>query len=123
MYKLPKIVLINNIIHFSEPREKVEKFVIKIRSPNKKASDSFVPDKSWRTLFKSTGDGISKSSVGHPRAKIVESILTNPKVKNYVKLEWSLVYSEENGVLLLIFAKSEGKDKLEQGKMFTWKAT
>ena len=35
-------------------------------------------------------------------------------------LEWSLVYSEENGVLLLIFAKSEGKGKLEQGKMFTY---
>ena len=120
MYTLPKMVLINIIIHFSEPREKLEKFVIKIRSPNKRASDSFVPDKSRRTLFESTGDGTSKSSVGHPQAKIVESIPTDPKVKNYPKLEWSLVYSEENGVLLLIFAKSEGKGKLEQGKMFTY---
>ena len=119
MYKLPKMVLINNIIHFNEPREKVEKFVIKIRSPNKRASDSFVPDKSRRTLFESTGDGTSKYYVGNPM-KIVESIPTDPKVKNYVKLEWSLVYSEENGVLLLIFAKSEGKGKLEQGKMFTY---
>ena len=34
--------------------------------------------------------------------------------------EWSLAYSEENGVLLLIMAKSEGKGKLEQGKMFTY---
>ena len=32
----------------------------------------------------------------------------------------SLVYSEENGVLLLIFTKFEGKGKLEQGKMFTY---
>ena len=30
--------------------------------------------------------------------KMVESMPTNPKVKNYVKLEWSLVYSEENGI-------------------------
>ena len=35
-------------------------------------------------------------------------------------MEWSLAYSEENGVLLLIFAKSEGKGKLEKGKMFTY---
>ena len=32
----------------------------------------------------------------------------------------SLVYSEENGVLLLIFAKSEGKGKLHSCKMFTY---
>ena len=32
----------------------------------------------------------------------------------------SLVYSEENGVLLLIFANSEGKGKLESRKMFTY---
>ena len=30
------------------------------------------------------------------------------------------MYFEENGVLLLIFAKSEGKGKLESGKMFTY---
>ena len=41
-------------------------------------------------------------------------------MKNYVKLEWILVYSEENGVSLLIFAKSKGKGKLESGKMFTY---
>ena len=53
--------------------------------------------------------------------KMVESMPNNPKVKNYVKLEWSLVYSEENGVLLLIFANSEGKGKLHSGKMFTYR--
>ena len=44
----------------------------------------------------------------------------DPKVKNYVNLEWSLVYVEEDGVLLLIFAKSEGKRKMLLGKMFTY---
>ena len=118
-FRTPLRLIINSIIHFNEPCDKVEKFVIKIRSPTKRASDSFIPDKSRRTLFESTGDGTSKSSMGNPM-KIVESIPTDPKVKNYVKVEWSLVYSEENGVLLLIFAKSEGKGKLEQGKMFTY---
>ena len=42
-------------------------------------------------------------------------------MKNYVKIEWSLVYSKESRVLLLIFAKSEGKGKLESGKMFTYR--
>ena len=38
------------------------------------------------------------------------------KLKNYLNLEWNLVYVEEDGVLLLIFAKSESKRKLELGK-------
>ena len=58
--------------------------------------------------------------MGQPQGKNVESGGSDPKVKNFPKVEWSLVYSEENGVLLLIFAKSEGKGKLEQGKMFTY---
>ena len=41
-------------------------------------------------------------------------------MKYFPKVEWSLAYSKENGVLLLSFAKSEGKGKLEQGKMFTY---
>ena len=53
--------------------------------------------------------------MGNP-IKMVESIPTDPKVKNYMKLEWSLVYSKENGVLLLIFAKSEGKGNWSHGK-------
>ena len=83
-------LIINYNIHFSEPREKVEKFIIKIRYPSKRASDSFIPNKSHRTVFESASDGTSKSSAGNPM-KMVESIPTNPKVKNYVKLEWSLV--------------------------------
>ena len=93
--------------------------MLKIRSPTKRASDSFIPDKSCRTLFESGGDGTSKLLVGNPM-KMVESVLIDPKVKNYVKLGWCLVYSEENGVLLLIFAKSEGKGKLQLSKMFTY---
>ena len=92
------MLIINYIIHFYELREKVEKFVIKIRSPTKREFDSFILDKSRRTLFESTGEGTSKSSVGNPM-KMVESMPTDPKVKNYVKLKWSLVYCEENGVL------------------------
>ena len=30
------------------------------------------------------------------------------------------MYVEEDGVLLLIFAKTEGKDKLQLGKTFTY---
>ena len=116
MYKFPY----NSLIQYSEPRDPTSKFVIKIRSPNNRACDSFVSDKSRRTLFESTGDGTSKSSVGQPQEKTLESGGFDPKVKYFPKLEWSFVYSEENGVLLLIFAKSEGKGKLEQGKMFTY---
>ena len=39
---------------------------------------------------------------------------------NVLQGEWSLMYSKENGVLLLIFAKSEGKGKLQLSKMFTY---
>ena len=79
-----------------------------IRFPNKRASDSFVPNKSWWTLFESTSDGTSKSSVGQPHAKTLESGGFDPKVKYFPKVEWSLVFSEENGGLLLIFA-TEGQ--------------
>ena len=58
--------------------------------------------------------------MGQPQAKTLESGGSDPKVKYFPKVEWSLAYSEENGVLLLIFATSEGKGKLEKGKMFTY---
>ena len=38
----------------------------------------------------------------------VEWIEGKTKVKYFPKVEWSLAYSKENGVLLLIFAKSKG---------------
>ena len=46
--------------------------------------------------------------------------MNQPRLKNYTALEWSLVYVEEDGVLLLIFSKSEGKGKLQLGKTFTY---
>ena len=61
-----------------------------------------------------------KSSVGQPQVKKIEVGASDPKVKYFPKVEWSLAYSEENGVLLLIFATSKGKGKLEKGKMFTY---
>ena len=51
---------------------------------------------------------------------MLEPMPMDPKVKNYVNLEWSLVYIEEDGALLLIFPKFEGKEKMQLGKMFTY---
>ena len=108
-------------LHFSEPRQKVPSFKLKIPTPTK-GSDSFLKEKSRRTLFESGGDGTSKSSVGNTKSKQVllpEEKVNQPRLKNYTALEWSLVYVEEDGVLLLIFSKSEGKGKLQLGKTFT----
>ena len=58
--------------------------------------------------------------MGQPQAKTLESEGTDPKFKYFPTVEWSLAYSEENGVLRLIVATSEGKGKLEKGKMFTY---
>ena len=58
--------------------------------------------------------------MGQPQVKTIEFGGSDPKVKYFPKVEWSLGNSEENGVLLLIFVKSKGKGKLEQGKMFTY---
>ena len=41
------------------------------------------------------------------------------KIKNYLSLEWSFSYVEEDGTLLLIFAKNEGKRKIELGRTYT----
>ena len=49
-----------------------------------------------------------------------EEKVNQPSFKNYTALEWSLVYVEEDGVLLLIFSESEGKGKLQLGKTFTY---
>ena len=94
-------------------------FKLKIQTPTIRDSDSFLEDKFRRKLYESGGDGTSKSSVGNPM-KLLENKPMEPKVKNYVDLEWSLLYVEEDGVLLLIFVKSEGKGKLELGKTFTY---
>ena len=110
----------------TEPRQKVPP--IKFRSPTlrgsdnsppKRSSDSFLLDKSHRTLFESGGEGTSKSSVGNTNRQ-VDKKATEQKMKDYVDLERSLFYVEEDTVLLLIFAKSEDKGKLESDKTFTY---
>ena len=75
------------------------------------------PTRLVENIFESGGDGTSKSYVGQPQVKTIEG---KTEVKYFPKVKWSLAYSKENGVLLLIMAKSEGKGKLEQGKMFTY---
>ena len=42
---------------------------------------------------------------------LLEEKTTKQRIKNYLSLEWSLIYVEEDGTLLLIFAKTEGKGK------------
>ena len=55
-----------------------------------------------------------KSSVGNTKGKKImlpEEKRNEQKIKNYLSLEWILVYVKEDGTLLLIFAKTEGKGK------------
>ena len=87
----------------SEPRDTLRPIIIKFNSPSKRLSDSFIPDKAHRNIFESGGDGTSKSSVGQPQVKTIER---KTEVKYFPKVEWSLAYSEDNGDLLLIMAKS-----------------
>ena len=68
---------------------------------------SNLKDKERKSLFESGGEGTSKPLVGNTKGeKSVEQ-----KIKNYLSLEWSFVCVEEDGILLLIFAKTEGKSK------------
>ena len=111
--------ILKYLFHFSEPCQKVPIFKLTIQTPTKQCFDSFLQDKSRRTLFESSGDGTSKSSFGISMKQLKENLVES-RMKNYVDLEWSLVYVEEDGVLLLIFAKFEGKGKLVLGKTFTY---
>ena len=62
-------------------------------------------DKARKSLFELGGEGASKPSVGNIKGeKIVD-----PKIKNDLSLDWSFSYVEEDGTLLLIFAKTKGK--------------
>ena len=62
---------------------------------------------SRKTLIESGGDGTSKTR--------------EPRLKSYPHVEWTLIYSEEEGDLLLILAKSEGEGKLQVGKTFNYR--
>ena len=98
-------------------------FKLKIRTSMKRDSGSFVKDVSRRTLFDSTGDGASKFSIAttkNHKGGAQEEKSTEVKYKNYPDLEWCLSYVEEDGVLILICAKFDGKGKLELGKTFNY---
>ena len=49
------------------------------------------------------------------------SKIGEPRLKSYSHVEWTLIYSEEEGDLLLILAKSEGEGKLQVGKTFNYR--
>ena len=106
-------------IVYIEPHQKVPSFKLKIPSPTKKPSDSIVKEPSRMTLIESGGDGTSKSSVGNTM-KTLANKLIEPRLKSYLHFEWTLIYPQEEGGWLLVFAKSEGEGKLQVGKTFTY---
>ena len=77
---------------------------------------SNLKDKERKSLFESGGEGTLKPSVKNT----TEEKSVEKKLKNYLSLEWSFSYVEEDGTLLLIFAKTKGKRKLELSKTFTY---
>ena len=70
---------------------------------------------SRKTFIECGGDGISKTSVSNTR-KTLGDKSGEPRLKNYPHVEWTLIYIEGEGDLLLILAKSEGGDKFACGK-------
>ena len=88
-------------------------FELKIPSPTKKPFDTMQKHASQKTFIESGVDGTLKSSVekssGEP-----------PCLKSYSHVELTLIYSVEEGDLFIIFAKSEGEDKLQVWKTFTY---
>ena len=98
-------------------------FKLKIQTLTKRDSDSFVKDASRKTLIDSTGDGASKSSIAmtkNHKERYQEEKASEVKYKNYPDLKCCLSYAEEDGVLLIITAKSDGKGKLQLGKAFNY---
>ena len=104
---------------YSEPCQKVPSFKLKILSPTKRPSNNVMKEASRRMLIESGGDGTSKSSIGNT-IKTLADKPAEPLLKNYLYLEWTLIYAEEEGDLLLVFAKSEGQGKLQVGQTFTY---
>ena len=103
----------------NEPRQKVPSFKLKIPSPTKKPADKMHKPEFRKNLIESGGDGTSKSSVGNTM-KTLATKSGEPLPKSYPHVEWTLIYSEEEGDLFLIFAKSEGEGKLQVGKTFNY---
>ena len=73
---------------------------------------------SRKTLLESGGDGISKSSVGTTTKTLGEKS-GEPRQKSYPDVEWTLIYDEEEGNLLIL-AKSEGEGRLQVRKTFNY---
>ena len=59
---------------------------------------------SRKTFIESGGDGTSNT--------LGEKSSGEPRLKSYPHDEWTLIYTEDEGDLLLIFAKSKGEGKL-----------
>ena len=107
------------ICFLSEPRQKMRSFKLKIPSPTKRPSKTMVKGESRRTLIESGGDVTSKSTVG-TTMKNFRDKSGEPRLKSSPLVEWALIYTEEEGDLLLILAKSEGEGKLQVGKKFIY---
>ena len=103
----------------SEPHQNVPSFKLKIPSPTKKLTKSMVKGDSRKTVFESGGDGTLKSSVG-TTTKTLGQKSGEPRQKSYPGVEWTLIYDEEEGNLLLILAKNEGEGRLQVGKTFNY---
>ena len=100
------------LVVFSESRQKVPSFKLKIPSPTKKPSNTMPKPDSRKTFIESGGDGTSNT--------LGEKSSGEPRLKSYPHVEWTLIYTQDEGDLLLIFAKSEGEGKLQVGKTFTY---
>ena len=98
---------------FSEPREKILTFKLKIPTPTKRS----LVDPCLNQLVMEHRSHLQATQEGNQLWSLNS---LEHRHKNYSKLEWSLVYVEEDGVLLLIFATIEGKGKLQLGKSFNY---
>ena len=72
----------------------------------------------YKTLFESGGDATSKSTIGTTTKTLGEKS-EELRQKNYTNVDWTLIYDEEEGKLL-IRAKNEGEGKLQVGKTFNY---
>ena len=69
-------------------------------------AETLVKGDSRKTLIESGGDGTSKSSVGTTVKNMGEKS-GEPHLKSYLEVEWTLIYDENEGNLILILTKSE----------------
>ena len=70
-----------------------------------------VKGESQRTVIESGGDDTSKSTVA-TTMKTFGDESGEPRLKSYPHVEWTLIYTEEEGNLLLVQAEFEVEGKL-----------